>query len=131
VRATARCLTIAITIFSWLAISNHCAIRALATKAQVAHSGCPFHSKPSKPQPEPAGTACCKILRALPTTPAKNLAPAIIDLLPVNTAFRQLAILEPPQITLAPRALDTGPPGTTSFTELNRSLRAHAPPFVG
>jgi hypothetical protein len=130
VRASARCLIVALTICSWIAISNHCAIRALTTKAQTAQTGCPFHSKPAKPQPEPAGTACCKILRALPTTSPKNLEPVIIDLLPVSSAFHQLAVLEPRQISLASASLDTGPPGETSLTELNRSLHAHAPPIV-
>jgi hypothetical protein len=129
VRATARCLVIAITIVSWIAISNHCAIRAVATKAETAQSGCPFHSKPAKPQ-QPIGTECCKILRAIPTTPANNLAPVIIDLFPVDQPLHHLAILEPLQISVAPSGLDTGPPGKTSFVELNRSLRAHAPPFV-
>jgi hypothetical protein len=130
VKATARCLIAAITICAWIAISNHCAIRALTTKSQTAHTGCPFHSQPAKPQPEPAGTACCKVLRALPTTPAKDLTPAIIDLFPVNSTFHQLAIVEPPKISFLPATLDTGPPGRTSFVELIGSMRAHAPPSL-
>jgi hypothetical protein len=121
---------VAIAISSWFAISNHCAISAVATKAKIAQNSCPFHSKPANPEQKPAGTECCKVLRAIPTTPPKNLTPAIIDLLPVRPAFHELAMLEALQISHAPSTLDTGPPGKTSFVELNRSMRAHAPPSL-
>jgi hypothetical protein len=130
VKATARCLIAAITICAWIAISNHCALRALTTKADTIQSGCPFHSKPAKPQPQPTGTECCKILRAVSTTPAKILAPAIVDLAHVDLVFDTLAVFPPPKISFLPATLDTGPPGTTSFIELIGSMRAHAPPFV-
>jgi hypothetical protein len=129
VKATARCLIAAITIVSWIAISNHCAIRALTTKVDPTQSGCPFHSKPAKPQQQPAGTECCKILRAVSTTPARVLAPAIVDVVPVDFAFDQIAVLTSPKISFLPATLDTGPPGRTSFIELIGSMRAHAPPF--
>jgi len=128
VRATARCLIVAITICSWIAISNHCAFRALAAKTATAQSGCPFHSKPAKPQPRPAGTECCKILRAVSTTPAKILAPTIVDLVHVDLALDTLPAFPAPKISFLPATLDTGPPGTTSFVELIGSVRAHAPP---
>ncbi len=124
----ARCLIIAITICSWLAISNHCTIGALAGKAQTKQSGCPFHSKPAKPKTN--STECCKILRATSTPPAKTLAPAIVDLSDVDLAFTQFVILAPPRIYFRSATLDTGPPGKTAFTELNRSMRAHAPPVL-
>jgi hypothetical protein len=127
VRSIARCLIVAITICSWTAISNHCALRAFVAKTEPT-SSCPFHSKPAKSNPNPA-TECCKILRAIPTTPTEDSIPAIIDLFPVPAGPHQLALLEPPQISVTPFSLDTGPPGKTSFVELNRSLRAHAPPF--
>jgi len=127
VRAAARCLIVAIAIASWFAISNHCAICAAAAKATTAQSECPFHSKPAKPQP-PAGTECCKILRAVSTTPAKILAPAIVDLVQVDLAFDRLAVFPPPKISFTPATLDTGPPGRTSFVELIGSMRALAPP---
>jgi len=129
VKATERGVIVALTICSWIAISNHCAFRAIATKTDTAQSGCPFHSKPAKPQPQPAGTECCKILRAVSTTPAKILAPAIVDLIPVDLALDPVAVLGPPKISFTPLTLDTGPPGRTSFVELIGSIRAHAPPF--
>ncbi|HXP35200.1 MAG TPA: hypothetical protein VN827_06615 [Chthoniobacterales bacterium] len=127
-KATARCLIVAITICSWIAISNHCALRAIITMTDTTQSGCPFHSKPAKPQPQPAGTECCKILRAVSTMPAKILAPAIVNLAQVDFAFNALAVFPPPKISFTPATLDTGPPGRTSFVELIGSMRAHAPP---
>ena len=127
-RATARGVIVALTICSWIAISNHCALRAIAAKTVMPQSGCPFHSKPTKPQPQPAGIECCKILRAVSTTPAKILAPAIVDLVQVDPAFERLAVFPPLKISFLPATLDTGPPGTTSFVELIGSMRAHAPP---
>jgi len=129
VRATARCLLVAITIFSWIAISNHCAVGAITTKPDSTHNECPFHSKPSKPKSSES-QPCCKILRAITPTPAKNLAPAIVDLIHVDLAFGTLEVFAPPTIFFAPATLDTGPPGKTSFAELIGSVRAHAPPFL-
>jgi len=128
VKATARGVIVALTICSWIAISNHCAFRAIATKTDTAESGCPFHSKPANPQPQPAGAECCKILRAVSTTPAKILAPAVVDLIPVDLALVKFAVFAPPKISFTPLSLDTGPPGRTSFVELIGSMRAHAPP---
>jgi hypothetical protein len=128
-RVTACCLTVAISICAWLAISNHCVISALTTKADSTQSACPFHSKPVKPQ-SPQSTACCKILRAVSNAPTKNLAPSIVDLSGVDLAFAKLVILAPPKIYFTSATLDTGPPGKTSFVELKRSMRAHAPPIL-
>jgi hypothetical protein len=128
VKATPRGVIVALTICSWIAISNHCAFRAIATKTDAAQSGCPFHSKPAKPQQEPSGAECCKILRAVSTAPAKILAPAIVDLVHVDLAVETLAVFQPPRISFLPATLDTGPPGRTSFVELIGSMRAHAPP---
>ena len=104
---TAHWVIVTITICSWIAISNHCAFRAIATRPDAIESGCPFHSKPAKPQPRPAGTECCKILRAVSTTPAKILAPAIVDLIHVDLALDTLAVFPPPKISFLPAALDT------------------------
>ncbi|HWY40273.1 MAG TPA: hypothetical protein VNX27_05715 [Chthoniobacterales bacterium] len=124
-RATTRCLVVAIAISSWFAISNHCAISAAATKAKTAQSECPFHSKPAKPQPKPAATECCKVLRAIAITPSKSVAPAVVDF-----SFGELIVLAPQKISFAQTTLDTGPPGKTLFAELSRGSRAHAPPFL-
>jgi hypothetical protein len=117
----ARCLIATISICAWLAISNHCVVTALVTKPHL--PGCPLHSKPAKSESQGAGTECCKILRAVSNTLAKDPAPAIVELI-----FAELVVLSPPKICFSSATLDTGPPGKTSFIELNRSLRAHAPP---
>jgi hypothetical protein len=119
---------VAVTICAWLALSNHCVIAALSTKTQSAQSGCPFHSKPAKPQPQ--SVQCCKILRAVSNAPVKNCSPAIVDLPDVDLANTVLEIFAQPKISFLPETHETGPPGKTSFLELNRSLRAHAPPFL-
>jgi hypothetical protein len=125
VRATARCLIVAITICGWIAISNHCVLTATVTNAPSKQSACPFHSKPANQKSQPGGIECCKVLRALCKAPPKILTPAIVDL-----GFESATVLSPPKISLVPATLDTGPPGKTSFAELNRSMRAHAPPFL-
>ena len=71
-KSGARAAIVAVVICSWLAISNHCAFAALATKTDAASHGCPFHSKP-KEKPS-AGTQCCKILRAVTPVATKGWA---------------------------------------------------------
>ena len=69
-------------------------------------------------------------LFAMADTPAKILAPAIVDLVRVDLAFERLAVFPQPKISFLPATLDTGPPGRTSFVELIGSMRAHAPPSL-
>jgi hypothetical protein len=116
-------MMIAITIVSWIGISNHCALGAVAAMGET-NGSCPLHSKPAKHQQKPATTECCKTLRATAMTPAKSFSPAVIDL-----SFARLVIARPPKIFFAPAILATGPPGKTSLFELTSSLRAHAPPL--
>src|SRR5262249_15939690 len=118
VRATARCLLVAITICSWIAISNHCTFRPIAAKGQTSQSDGQFHSKREKPAPKSPATECCKVLRAIAKTPAKNPASAIVDLAHVDLLFAEVVALASPKILLILPTLDTGPPGTTSFVEL-------------
>ncbi len=35
-----------LVIFSWIAISNHCAFGAVTAQAEASPVACPFHSKP-------------------------------------------------------------------------------------
>jgi len=130
VRATARCLIVAITVCSWIAISNHCALALTAPPEQAAKNTCPFHSHSQKPAKQKDSAPCCKILRAVTPAPAKNIAPSLIDLVHVDLAFAEFANVAPEKISFSPATLDTGPPGRTSFVELIGSVRAHAPPVV-
>src|SRR6266568_4542708 len=52
-------------MFSWIAISNHCAFGAVASKSEPSQSECPFHSKPAKQKEQSTQVQCCKILRAV------------------------------------------------------------------
>jgi hypothetical protein len=122
-------LTVVVTISAWLAISNHCALGALAPEAKTsAVDECPFHAKQPAPakQKESSGLPCCKILRAVP---AKNFARPMVDLFHVDLVFAKLIVLAPPKILFHSETLDTGPPGQSSIVELIGSMRAHAPPL--
>ena len=121
-------LTVFITISAWLAISNHCALGAIAPEAKKSPADeCPFHAKKPAPakQKESSGLPCCKILRAIP---AKNFARPIVDLPHVDLVFAKLIVPAPPRISFHTPTLDTGPPGKTSVTELIVSSPWRAPP---
>jgi len=121
-----------VAIGSWLAASNHCALAVAASEEKVAQSECPFHSHSSKPakQSNSSDQPCCKILRAVTTSPAKKLAPTIVDRVDVDLAVAKVIVLLAATISFDPVALDTGPPSPNSFAELvlQRSVLAHAPP---
>ena len=131
-RAIARCLMIAIAICSWFAISNHCAFAALATKTDSVQAGCPFHSKPAKQEKQSAGAQCCKILRAIVPVVSKNWNPDHASFSRVGFCAEEYTGAEHLRTGLALAFLNTGPPNARSFAELilQRSLLAHAPPFL-
>jgi hypothetical protein len=137
--------TVLVMMSAWFVISNHCAIGATAPEVPGARfqptsdhrqdadaTECPFHAKRSAPQKQkpPSGPPCCKILRAVTANPAKTFARATVDLPHVDLSFARLVVFAPPKISFRSATLDTGPPGKTSFAELIRSMRAHAPPFL-
>jgi hypothetical protein len=121
---------VAITICSWIAISNHCAVAAIAAKTESAQAVCPFHSKPAKPKQQAAQVQCCKILRAVVFAQSKSWARDDADFSNVDLYVKECALIACSLRALAPLLLDTGPPGAHSFAELilQRSLLAHAPP---
>jgi hypothetical protein len=124
---------VVVAICSWFAISNHCAFAALATKGDSVQARCPFHSKPAKQQKRSTGAQCCKILRAIASTPAKSWARDDAKLSSAAGYRGECALtITYSQTTLVPLCLDTGPPDLRSFAELilQRSLRAHAPPSL-
>jgi len=127
-----RSATVAITIFSWLAISNHCAFGAIADRDRETQSACPFHSEPVKPQPPPSGIQCCKILRAVVPVVTKSWARDDAKFFDVDLCVEEFARLAFSHNAQASLPLDTGPPGAHSFAELilQQSLLAHAPPTV-
>src|SRR6266498_285327 len=128
-KTSARCVVVATAICSWIAISNHCAFAAVATKSELSQNACPFHSKPAKPQQPAPGIQCCKILRAVFFATAKSWTRDYAKFSDVNVRVEQLIfVAESHNSPLL--LLETGPPGKTSFAELilQRSLLAPAPP---
>ena len=120
-------------IFSWIAISNHCAFGAVAAQAGASPTACPFHSKPTKQKEQSTEVQCCKILRAVISTPAKSWVRDHSSFSDVDLYFKRLALIATSQNAPLPLLLDTGPPpGARSFAELilRRSVLAHAPPFL-
>jgi hypothetical protein len=131
-KASMRCAGVAVAICSWIAISNHCAFAAVATKNDSAQAACPFHSKPEKQKEQSSQVQCCKILRAVVSTIAKSWTRSDSDFSDIHFPFEDCRLLAHFRDALAPLLLDRGPPGALSFAELilQRSLLAHAPPFV-
>ena len=125
-------MAVAIAICSWIAISNHCTLALAVSQEEIAQGDCPYHSHPANPakQKDSTDQPCCKILRALAPNLIKNPTRAIVDLVHADLSFAKLVVVAPPKISFNSVALDTGPPGTTSFVELIGSMRAHAPPTL-
>jgi hypothetical protein len=130
VSAKVRGVAVTVAIFSWVAISNHCAFSALVAQTHATQSACPFHSQPAKTPPQPAGIQCCKILRAVVPTITKDWKRNNAGVSDADLCFEKLAFIANSQGAISPLLLDTGPPGAQSFAELilQRSILAHAPP---
>jgi len=117
-----------LALFSaWLAISNHCALSTITTKTDPSQQECPFHPKPAKQPGNSSNLLCCKILRAVFPTIAKDWARDDANFSAIDFGV-VLRIVLTESHGAAPLLLDTGPPGKTSFVELIGSLHAHAPP---
>ena len=131
-RAGARSLIVAITICSWIAVSNHCAFAAIATEINKAETECPFHSKPAKQKEQSSQVQCSKILRAVIFSKTKDWARDDAKFCDANFPVQACVLLAYSTRDVAPLLLDTGPPGAFSFAELilQQSLLAHAPPFL-
>jgi hypothetical protein len=132
VKASMRCVGVAIAICSWIAVSNHCAFAAVAMEIDKAQTECPFHSKPAKQKEQSSQVQCCKILRAVVFAKTKDWARNDAKFCDANFPVQTGAFVVCSSRTVAPLLLDTGPPGAFSFAELilQRSLFTHAPPFV-
>jgi hypothetical protein len=131
-----RWATVTLAAISWLAISNHCALGRAASESHeteaLAEHDCCAGELPAKPKPAGNPNApCCKTLRATMAL-AKSFRAGEVRLAGAPVEFPPALLDKPRTFHLARRSLDTGPPGTSSFAEsvLQRSLLAHAPPFV-
>lgn len=130
-KTSVRCLAVAIAICSWLVISNHCALAAIAASTAPQRAACPFHSKPEKQQDQSTQAQCCKSLPAVVVAKQKNCARDDSNFSNASFPNAQSALLPCCLYIAEPLLLDTGPPGAPSFAELilQRSLLAHAPPL--
>jgi hypothetical protein len=136
---TLRGATVALVAVSWLAVSNHCALglAAIETHSSDAVSAqahdCCASEVPGQPKPgkDPA-TPCCKTLQALSVSPAKSVE-AKVTIFFGDPLACSAPTIATPRVAPAYRFLNTGPPDGKSFAEsvLQRSLLAHAPPFLG
>ena len=137
---TLRGATVTLAAVSWLAVSNHCALglaidRGAFTRTRFPHThDCCASEVPAQPKPakDPA-TPCCKTLQALSVSPAKSFEPRVTIFFGGPLACSTPTIATPQVAPVAYRFLNTGPPGGKTFAEsvLQRSLLAHAPPFLG
>jgi hypothetical protein len=132
VKASMRCVGVAIAICSWIAVSNHCAFAAVAIENDKAQTECPFHTKPAKQKEQSSQVQCCKILRAVVFAKTKDWARNDAKFCDANFPLQAVAFVVDRSRAVAPLLLDTGPPGAFSFAELilQQSLLAHAPPFL-
>lgn len=124
-----------IAFFSWLAVTNHCVLGAMEGTANMPMAACHAsggeHNSPAKNHGE-GSVECCKVLRAIPLPPSKSAVASD------NFQFVLQTYVIAPRPWPAgmrlqlPLELDTGPPFVDSFAEsvLQRSLLAHAPPFL-
>lgn len=121
----ARMVIVAMTFIGWFVLSNHCALGRMA-QTPKAHACC--HNDAPKPVDGKQGVECCKSLHAVMPDGVKaaDLTPMFV----IAVLASRLA-LEVETDRAAVVASDTGPPRAASFSELvlQRSLRAHAPPF--
>jgi len=130
-----RIAIVAVSIVAWFSISNHCALGALVT-AKTQSAMVPTHCHGN--QPSPANKSgkeempCCKMLRATITGEVKTVQVLAKDFLPIQT-WIVAELFSAPKTLLVPLELDTGPAFAGSFAEsvLQRSVLAHAPPFLG
>ena len=132
VETSIRCSGVAIAIFSWIAISNHCAFAAMATKTDSTQAACPFHSKPAKQKEQSAQVQCCKVLRAVVLAQSKSWARDRADFSNVDFYAEERTLIVCSLQTPAPLLFDTGQPSSRSFAELilQQSLFANAPPSL-
>jgi len=132
VKASIRCVGVAIAVCSWIAISNHCTFAAIATQSDSAKATCPFHSKPAKQKQQSSQAQCCKTLRAVVLAQSKSWARDRADFSNVDFYAEERTLIVCSLRTPAPLLLDTGPPSSRSFAELilQQSLFANAPPSL-
>jgi hypothetical protein len=131
-RGALRASIVLVAVVAWLAVSNHCALAALAGSAKMpsTHSchGMKSGDAPSK-QKQGGDVECCKVLRAT-LTKSSTLAASNASAFALQRWFAEPMSFLQPARSRPPLELDIGPPFRESFAEtvLQRSILAHAPP---
>ena len=134
-KQTGRMATVILSIFAWLAISNHCAlagIEAAATQASIPKCHHCADSTPAKEKQPGADAVCCKVLRATLNAQAKKIVGVGSTIFVLQTYFLSAVFgSAAAKAFVFPLELDTGPRFRFSFAEsvLQRSILSHAPPF--
>jgi hypothetical protein len=132
-----RALQVCISLVAFSAYayaSNHCALAPAVREVAKApsHAGCPGHDSPVTGG-KTSDTQCCKEFPPAMVAAAKN--PVSFDTFSFATHLyftTAVFAVEQSRVELRPLELDIGPPFAASFVEsvLQRSLLAHAPPFL-
>jgi hypothetical protein len=125
-----RCLIVAVTLLSWLVVTNHCALGQIQG-ASAAHAHChAAKGDQGKKTPGDGMRECCRAIKAS-LTGTSSVGFEVSQFRLQAYSFHQ-AIAAP---VLNPRRgilLDHGPPRAVSFAEivLQQSLLSHAPPAL-
>jgi hypothetical protein len=122
-----------IAICAWFGLSNHCVLTAAPQPlAPKTSEGCPMHAQKQAPKPSHStDLPCCKTLAATRVLAITHVAKNCFAVGQIEFCDDQSRVF--PGIYLTARVvLDTGPPCAPTFAELvlQRSIRAHAPPFL-
>jgi hypothetical protein len=125
-----RLLVVAAMLFSWLVVTNHCALAQLQT-GNAEHVHCHAAKGDSgKKTPADGMRECCRLIKANLAGKAEiKLDLSLLDLR--SSTFLQ--VLYAPAINSVTEFVhDHGPPRSISFAEivLQRSLLNHAPPAL-
>jgi len=120
-------------LFSWLVVTNHCALGMVqsALGASAEHAHCHAAKTDSgKKAPADGMRECCRSIKAsMASETVVKFDPAQVQL----QSYPILAALLTPVASPTPEVfLDHGPPHAGSFAEivLQRSLLSHAPPLL-
>jgi hypothetical protein len=126
-----RCVGVAIAICSWIAVSNHCAVRGGRNGNRQGANRVPIPFQACETKEQSSQVQCCKVLRAVVFAKTKDWARMTRKFCDANfpvQAARSSCIVA----SCCAAVTRHRPPGAFSFAELilQQSLLAHAPPFV-
>lgn len=125
-RGTIRTAFALLCVASWFVLTNHCALAQLASRPATV-AGCPHCAHAGKPAPSTMGD-CCRRLKV--TSEGGECFQAASPFFAMVEYGAQEALVAPAVRWTAGAASGRGPPGSFVAVVLQRSLQAHAPPFL-